>query len=185
MNDPDATGQLVYPIKLDGIPASALLDHGISTCFIDREWVDRNDYQTRKLSKPLKLIEFTGSQNYVQHEVCIDVVSFAGMQRPWSFLVSPRSPYSVVIGLDLIRSWPLYYNPCNDRILSVPTSNPSLIHPNSTPPSPELNSAETPLPTAARGVHSCSVTLAVDESVEEAFVKFECKAEHVRSALTF
>ena len=127
VNDPDASGQLVYPIALDGINTTALLDHGASTCFVSRAWVDQHDCVVRKLGKPLRLVEFSGTTGVLREEAQFRAVTFAGTVRPWSFMISPHTPYPVVIGLDLIRQWPLYYNPCNDRIMVMTMDSPSLL----------------------------------------------------------
>ena len=186
LRDPDKNGQLIYPIELDGVSTSALLDHGASTCFVDRGWIDKHNCQTRKLNKPLRLIEFSGSTNVIQRELRVEVVSFAGTQRPWSFLVSPRSPYPVVIGLDLIRSWPLYYNPRNDRILVVSASSPSFICSDSTPPIARHSEQEAPSYVTARNVYTRPVTaLEADEEEESIRVRYECLPESISSSIVF
>ena len=127
VDDPDSSGQLIYPIELNGTKSKALLDHGASTCFIDVSWAEKLGADRRLLRKPLRLVEFSGTTSIIREEVRIRDVGFARVNREWYFLMSPRAPYLVVIGLDLIRSWPLYYNPCNDRIITISPNSSAVI----------------------------------------------------------
>ena len=163
MNNPDDNGQLIYPISLDGRNTSALLDHGASTCFIDRSWVCQNGCKTTDLIKPLRLVEFSGTSNVLKKQLHIQNVNFAGVQRSWSFLVSPNSSYPVVIGLDLIRSWPLYYNPCNDKILVVSSRDPTLIPLDAVSTKTNMALPPSSVCPSTTTTHTCSMALVYEE----------------------
>ena len=38
---------------------------------------------------------------------------------PWTFFVVARAPCAIVIGLDAIWGWPLFYSPLDDRLFVV------------------------------------------------------------------
>ena len=92
-SDPDKTGQLTYPIVLDGHPTTALLDHGASTCFLSSIWARQHQLPITALSRPLRLVEFSGTSGTLSEEAKIKQVEFAGTTRSWSFMLSPA--YSV------------------------------------------------------------------------------------------
>ena len=122
--DPDQCGQLIYPISLEGHPTTALLDHGVSTCFLSKKWAHERGLTIAPLKKPLHLVEFTGTSGVLNEQAKIAEVSFVGLTRPLSFMLSPHTPSTIVIGLDLIRSWPINYNPANDHLISVLPTDP-------------------------------------------------------------
>ena len=137
------------------------------TCFIDRAWVRQNSCKTTDLLKPLRLIEFSGTSNVLRKQVHIRKVEFAGVRRPWSFLVSPNLPYPVVISLDLIRSWPLYYNPYDDRILVVSPRDPTLIPLDVASDSSVIASPSSSDCLSNVSVHTCSVELVCQEDNDQ------------------
>ena len=123
----------------------------------------QNGCKTTDLIKPLRLVEFSGTSNVLKKQLHIQNVNFAGIQRSWSFLVSPNSLYPIVIGLDLIRSWPLYYNPCNDKILVVSSRDPTLIPLDAVSTKTNMASPPSSVCPSTTSTHTYSMVLVCEE----------------------
>ena len=100
---PANKGQLLYHIKINDIPAVALLDHGASHCFIAREWALEKRFHIELLLRPRTVSFFNGTHDSITHLVRGAFVQIGTHRHPWTFLVVSATPMPVVLGLDAIR----------------------------------------------------------------------------------
>ena len=68
-----------------------------------------------------------------------------------------------MIGLDLICSWPLYYNPCNDKILVVSSRDPTLIPLDAVSTKTNMASPPSSVCPSTTLTHTCSMALVCEE----------------------
>ena len=116
VSPPGQKGQLLYPIQVNSIPVVALLDHGASHCFMAREWAIEKQLPMEPLARPGTFTFFNGTHDSITHLVRCSSVQIGSHRRPWTFLVVSATPMPVVLGLDAIRGWPLFYSPLDDRL---------------------------------------------------------------------
>ena len=169
---PTKKGQLLYSIEIERVPVVALLDHGASHCFMSSDWAQQNRIPMKPLTSPYTFSFFNGSHDTITHLAHPRAVRIGPHSRPWTFFVVRSTPMPVVLGLDAIRGWPLFYSPLDDRLfivddtflhretpplvtLSLPdqgkreTEERSPCSQNSTPPLPALPPSVSPPLTAA------------------------------------
>ena len=101
------TGQLVYPILINGHPSQAFYDSGATISVMSQEYVEQLDLPTVRLTRPIRVVEFSRKGPILRHSVNVDVVELAGHRAPWQFVVSPVAPRPIVIGLDIEQAWQL------------------------------------------------------------------------------
>ena len=116
VSPPGQKGQLLYPIQVDSIPVVALLDHGASHCFMAREWAIEKQLPMEPLARPGTFTFFNGTHDSITYLVRCSSVQIGSHRRPWTFLVVSATPMPVVLGLDAIRGWPLFYSPLDDHL---------------------------------------------------------------------
>ena len=119
VSSPTLRGQLLYRIEVEHSSVIALLDHGASHSFMSKEWAIRNRVPMKPLSYPFTYSFFNGTHDVISHIAYPKSVRIGPYNRPWTFFVVARSPCAVVIGLDAIRGWPLFYSPLDDRLVVV------------------------------------------------------------------
>ena len=119
VSSPTLRGQLLYRIEIEHTSVTALLDHGASHSFLSKEWAIRNRVPMKPLSHPFTYSFFNGTHDVISHMAYPRSVQIGPYDRPWTFFVVTRSPCAVVIGLDAIRGWPLFYSPLDDRLFVV------------------------------------------------------------------
>ena len=61
----------------------------------------------------------TGTRNVFVTQHGWGRVTIGPYTRPWSFHVIPATPLPVVLGLDAVRGWPLFYSPLDDCLFVV------------------------------------------------------------------
>ena len=127
LSDPGESGKLEYPIELDRYRTRALLDHRASASFMSEELREKLDLPRLPLHRPAFLIEFSAKGPRLDHSVRLGRVCFAGLRRPWSFVLMRVPPSPIVIGLDMIRVWQLCYNPLDDRVYSLTSTDAHVI----------------------------------------------------------
>ena len=108
---PSHKGQLLYRIEIDRVPVMALLDHGASYSFMSKEWAQEHYLPLKPLIQPFKFSCFNGTQDTITHIAYPKMVAIGPHVRPWTFFVVSSTPMPVVLGLDAVRGWPLFYSP--------------------------------------------------------------------------
>ena len=119
VSSPTLRGQLLYRIEIEHTSVIALLDHGASHSFMSKEWAIRNRIPMKPLSHLFTYSFFNGTQDVISHMAYPRSVRIGPYVRPWTFFAVARSPCAVVLGLDAIRGWPLFYSPLDDRLFVV------------------------------------------------------------------
>ena len=77
------------------------------------------------LPRPQQFTFFNGSRDVVTHLARPRAVQIGCHQCSWTFLVVTATPMPIVLGLDAIRGWPLFYSPLDDRLFILPDSFPT------------------------------------------------------------
>ena len=85
-----------------------------------REWVSEKRFHMEPLPRPGTFSFFNGTHDSITHLVRGAFVQIGTHRRPWTFLVVSATPMPVVLGLDAIRGWPLFYSPLDDRLFVLP-----------------------------------------------------------------
>ena len=116
---PSLRGQLLYRISVEHVPVIALLDHGASHSFMCKEWAVRNGIPMRPLAHPFTFSFFNGTHDVISHLAYPKAVRIGPHIRPWTFFAVASSPMPVVLGLDAIRGWPLFYSPLDNHLFIV------------------------------------------------------------------
>ena len=124
---PALCGRLEYSIMVQGRTTNALLDHRATHLFMDARWAQEQNFELSKLTRPLRLIEFSGKSTSAEWGLKEACVCFAGKKRRWSFVITPSAPAAVVLGLDFIRAWHLCYNPANDHVVLLSPRDPRVL----------------------------------------------------------
>ena len=70
----------------------------------------------KPLAHPFTYSFFNGTHDVIAHMAYPKAVRIGSYNRPWTFFVVAAAPCAVVIGLDAIRGWPLFYSPLDDRL---------------------------------------------------------------------
>ena len=73
----------------------------------------------RLLSYPFTYSFFNGTHNVISHMAYPRSVRIGLFDRSWTFFVVARTPCTIVLGLDTIQGWPLFYSPLDDRLFVV------------------------------------------------------------------
>ena len=141
VGSPEDSGRLEYPIRIENKEATALLDHGASHSFINEHWYQEQGLATSAMLHPMAMTEFSGKVTYVSRILRNAQVEFAGGKSLWTFVASPSTPTAVVIGLDLIRHLQLCYNPANDHLFALPTTDARVVSSGEEVPCAESSSA--------------------------------------------
>ena len=103
LHDPKETGQLFYPVHIQGHAVKMLYDTGASHCFLDAEWARQVGLTIRRVSGKATLHHFGGSaENAVQGVCHVDRLVLAGRRYAWKFLAISPAPAPVVLGLSFI-----------------------------------------------------------------------------------
>ena len=118
-------GELLYPIEMNGVPASALWDPGAGASFISSQKVSELRLTPKPLSQPLRLEVWDGPGTVITHQAVVDKVKFGNKEGKWSFMIDPHPPHEIVLGIDVSRAWHLTVNPNNDRLVCVAPLGPS------------------------------------------------------------
>ena len=119
VTSPSKKGQLLYKIEVDRVPVVALLDHGASHSFMSKDWAFENQMPLKPLKKPFQFSFFNGTHDSITHLAYSKAVRIGTHSRPWTFFVVSSTPMPVVLGLDAIRGWPLFYSPLDDRLFII------------------------------------------------------------------
>ena len=75
---PALCGRLEYSITVQGRITNALLDHGATHSFMDVRWAQEQNFELSKLTRPLRLIEFSGKSTSAEWGLKEACVCFAG-----------------------------------------------------------------------------------------------------------
>ena len=103
LSDPNKTGQLFYPVSLQGYECRMLYDTGASHCFLDADWAKQVGLSVRRVSGKATLHHFGGAAENAVKGVChVDRLILAGKKYAWKFLAISPSPAPVVLGLSFI-----------------------------------------------------------------------------------
>ena len=84
-----------------------------------KEWAHRNSIPMRPLAHPFTFSFFNGMHDVITHLAYPKAVRIGPHNHPWTFFVVASSPMPVVLGLDAIHGWPLFYSPLDDRLFIV------------------------------------------------------------------
>ena len=77
---PSLSGRLEYPVVISTHSTVALLDHGATHSFIDRDWTMDRGLQISRLSRTMRLVEFSGRDLQAEWGVQCYRSFFCGMQ---------------------------------------------------------------------------------------------------------
>ena len=119
ISSPSRKGQLLYQIAVDRNPVVALLDHGASHSFVAKDWARKHHMSLVPLASPIHFSFFNGTHDAITHLAHAKSVCIGPHNRPWVFLAAAATPMPVVLGLDAVRGWPLFYSPLDDRLFVV------------------------------------------------------------------
>ena len=119
VSSPSRRGQLLYQIAVDKTPVVALLDHGASHSFVAKDWAQQQHMSLVPLASPIHFSYFNGTHDAITHLAHAKSVRIGPHTRPWVFLAAASTPMPVVLGLDAVRGWPLFYSPLDDRLFVV------------------------------------------------------------------
>ena len=103
LNNPKETGQLFYPVYVQGQLGKMLYDTGASHCFLDANWARQIGLTIRRVSGKATLHHFGGAAENAVKGVChVDRLVLAGRRYAWKFLAISPAPAPVVLGLSFI-----------------------------------------------------------------------------------
>ena len=117
---PQKSGQLLFALTLDGIPATAIFDTGGESFLREKgmgggkspSYITAANSHTRTV--------FTGGQDPIESLLRVRQLHLIGTPISWNFRVISRAPQDVVIGLDLILHFNLYFDPSECRLFRLP-----------------------------------------------------------------
>ena len=115
---PPQASLLYYQIEANKTPIVAMLDTGASHTFITYELADQIQAELKPLDNAITTTDFGGQKSSTQHMAHISF-RLASVSKICCCYVTHEAPAPVVLGLDIVLSWPLFLNPV-DRCVYVP-----------------------------------------------------------------
>ena len=121
-----ARGELLYPIQVNDFSTTALWDPGAGASFISTKRVAELGLTPTPLPRPIRLEVWDGPGTVITHQAWVRKVKLGTKEGSWPFMIDPRPPHDVVLGIDLSRKWHLTVNPHNDHLISIAPSEPKV-----------------------------------------------------------
>ena len=76
-------GELLYPIELNGVLASALWDPRAGASFISSQKVSKLGLKSRPLARPLRLEVWDGPGTVITHHAVVEKVTLGNKEGKW------------------------------------------------------------------------------------------------------
>jgi len=102
----DSKDSFLLNLSYSNIPIKALLDSGVTHCFLDSSLVSDHRFPVRTLPQPLHLCLFDGSfsADPIVYEVTLPICFDHTHTIPITFLVTPLDPdITAVLGISWLR----------------------------------------------------------------------------------
>ena len=112
-------GELLYPIRLNNVMCTALWDPGAGASFISVKLANELGLVFTELPRPIRLEVWDGPGVVITKCCLVPKVEFGSKTGSWTFMVDPRPPHDIVLGIDWSRSWHLTVNPNNDFLICI------------------------------------------------------------------
>ena len=113
------SGQLVYPICINGYCTEGFYDIGATISVMRRDCAKRLNLPLSILACPIRVIEFSRPGPLLKYVAEPEMVELAGHRDRWRFVIADSAPRPIVIGLDMDRAWQLARIPGSNRLVSL------------------------------------------------------------------